>query len=282
MQVDTGQAEWQGVFSRAVSKRVQAHPGVRGSGHGSCGRAPSRGPQPSPQGALGALQASPASPPSEVIFRSAHTRWKKRPGHLTAKPGGPPGSSGNPTRQQFKPGGAAARGGAVGAGGRPARRVASPGPATGQCCPHPGPTLALWHRLTGSPCLGRAASLTPSGPDLGWSGSPAIRGWAGQPLSPGATGAKDCKAEQPETTPLISRSLQPDVQTRGVAGPGSPKTPGTALPASSSLWAAGVPGLVATSLQPLPCGHTATLLPSVLGSPLFLKDISLPPQTMPV
>ena len=143
-------------------------------------------------------------------------------------------------------------------------------PPRGATAP-PGPTLAPWHRLTGSMCPRSTVSLAPSGPDLGWSGSPASRGWAGQPLSPGATGAKDCKAGRPETTTLISRSLQPDVQNRGVAGPGSPKTPGTALPASSSLWAAGVPRLVATSFQPLPRGHMATLLPGVFWLSLFLQ-----------
>ena len=172
-----------------------------------------------------------------------------------------PGSNSNREAQP-------ARGGAVGAGGCPARTAASPGPATGRRRP-PGPTLTPWHRLTGSLCPRSTASLTPSGPDLGWSGSPASRGWAGQPLSPGATGAKDCKAGRPETTTLISRSLQPDVQNRGVAGPGSPKTPGTALPASSSLWAAGVPRLVVTSFQPLPRGHMATLFPGVYRLSLF-------------
>ena len=151
MQVDTGQAEWQGVFSRAVSTRVQAHPGVRGSGHGACGRAPSRGPQPSPQGALGALQASPASPPSEVIFHSAHTRWKKRPGHLTAKPGGPPGSSGNPTRQQFKPGGAARQGRGCRGQRVPRKESGLPWPRHGATLPPPRPhprPVAQTHRLT--------------------------------------------------------------------------------------------------------------------------------------
>lgn len=56
-------------------------------------------------------RASLATPPSDVIFHPAHALWKKRPGPLVAKPGGPgPGeASGNPTRRQFKTGGTARR-----------------------------------------------------------------------------------------------------------------------------------------------------------------------------
>lgn len=58
VQVDTGQAEWQGVFSRAVSTRVQAHPGVRARGTAPVAGLPAEDPSPAPRVLLGALQAS--------------------------------------------------------------------------------------------------------------------------------------------------------------------------------------------------------------------------------
>lgn len=179
VQVDTARLSGKG-FPRAVSTLVQAHPGVRGSGTVPVAGLPAEDPSPAPRVPSELPQASRPPPPSEVIFRSAHTRWKKRPGHLTAGPGGCRGAAGTRPGSSLNQEGAAARGGLVGPAA-PAR--GPPWPRHGHCHPHPAPPRPVADSQ-GSPCLGRAASLTPSGPDLGWSGSPTIRRVAGQPLSP--------------------------------------------------------------------------------------------------
>ena len=232
VQVDTGQAEWQGVFSRAASTRVQAHPGAQGSGHGACGRAPSGDPSPALR-VPWELYRPPWPPhplrsfsawPTPAGKRDQDTSLPSQGGRWEAA-GTRPGSNLNREAQP-------ARGGTVGASGRPARTAASPGPAMGRRHP-PGPTLAPWHILTGSPTE-RGLTHT-QWPRSGLVWEPHQQGVGGSATQSWGHWNKGPQAGQPETTTLISRSLQPDVQNRGVAGPGSPKPPGRALPTSSSL-----------------------------------------------
>ena len=239
-----------------------------------------RGPQPSPQGALGALQASLASPPSEVIFRLAHTRWKKRPGHLTAKPGGPLGSSGNPTRQQFKPGGAARQGRDCWGQRAPRKDSSLPWPRRGATPPPPAPPSPRGTVLQAHPRS--VASLTPSGPGPGWSGSPTSRGWEVQPLSPGATGTKDHRLDglKQQHSSLEVCSLMSKIEVlQGRAHPSLQGGPFPPRPASRQLASPG--------LWPRPSSLCLVVTrppssPVSFGSPFYRKDTSHPPPMTPI
>lgn len=237
VQVDTGQAEWQGVFSRAASTRVQAHPGARGSGHSACGRAPSGDPSPAlrvpwelyrppwPPHPLRSFSAWPTPAgkrDQDTSLPSQGGRWE------TA--GTRPGSNLN---QEAQP----ARGGTVGASGRPARTGASPGPAVGRR--HPTGPMAQSYRLTALAERG----LTPSGPDPGWSGSPTSRGWAGQLLIPGATGAKDHRLDglKQQHSSLEVCSLMSKIEVlQGRAHPSLQGGPFPPRPASRQLASPGL------------------------------------------
>lgn len=75
---------------------------TRDPAHGSWEQTPTRPTAWEPAVPPGCPRSSPRPPwpphPSEVIFHPAHARWKNRPGHLAAKPGGPLGGGAVGTR----------------------------------------------------------------------------------------------------------------------------------------------------------------------------------------
>lgn len=242
----------------------------RDPAHSSWEQTPTRPTAWEPAVPPGCPLSSPRPPwpphPSEVIFQLAHARWKNRPGHLAAKPGGPLGGGGAVGTQ---PGGnlkqEALLSGCQGSGlwgprGAPLRERLHPGQELPRACGEP----RAWSHLADGRqgCGGDAHTLTRPHSPLPYSRSQGSvwrehtqtqqprSGWAGRPLGPMAA---ETKCHRPNS-PSQSGARKPGLPWQAAV---PPETPGSVPPALPSFQCGQHPlayGLIPGALPLSSCG----------------------------